>query len=419
MPVSMDGKVKTEIPQTTYQYTATPFMNSSREYSGLGLDAAACTNEYGVSMSMSVTAFPNEDALKADPLIKEGLTEFTANDLVVCQSKTAREGVEVLVFGNEFTLEYLSDYDDNITSKDLTGLAEKKGFAVHGKNGEINLFNTYSGKQVTSEYSHTRTWVGHKLLAPSNFTKGYNHDEMYPLCFTPDKNVSLQDVSQIMRNRYNGTVFSPDETGRIDMGVIGTDTALSTHIIQVFPNLPAEMSCVSWVSSGPAVYGVFVPISNDCVNVSEAYGANQPANETGVLDTDTYPYYTFKDLNTRCVGPNNYKIYGKPVQDYWYKAESNMFAGMSKVLAQAAKINDNNTRANYITSYCNDMQNQAFKDAKQLLNDVGWAQSVNSNTFKIKRNPETHQMTGEKVITSPMEVNLNESAYSYVPAAPN
>ena len=91
MPVSMDGKVKTEIPQTTYQYTATPFMNSSREYSGLGLDAAACTNEYGVSMSMSVTAFPNEDALKADPLIKEGLTEFTANDLVVCQSKTARK----------------------------------------------------------------------------------------------------------------------------------------------------------------------------------------------------------------------------------------------------------------------------------------------------------------------------------------
>lgn len=464
MPVSMDGKVKTEIPQTTYQYTATPFMNSSREYSGLGLDAAACTNEYGVSMSMSVTAFPNEDALKADPLIKEGLTEFTANDLVVCQSKTAREGVEVLcglidkygssesniaiiadqkevwyvemytghqyaavklpadkvsVFGNEFTLEYLSDYDDNITSKDLTGLAEKKGFAAHGKNGEINLFNTYSGKQVTSEYSHTRTWVGHKLLAPSNFTKGYNHDEMYPLCFTPDKNVSLQDVSQIMRNRYNGTVFSPDETGRIDMRVIGTDTALSTHIIQVFPNLPAEMSCVSWVSSGSAVYGVFVQISNDCVNVSEAYGANQPANETGVLDTDTYPYYTFKDLNTRCVGPNNYKIYGKPVQDYWYKAESNMFAGMSKVLAQAAKINDNNTRANYITSYCNDMQNQAFKDAKQLLNDVGWTQSVNSNTFKIHRNPETHQMTGEKVITSPMAVNLNESAYSYVPAAPN
>lgn len=96
-----------------------------------------------------------------------------------------------------------------------------------------------------------------------------------------------------------------------------------------------------------------------------------------------------------------------------------MFAGMSKVLAQAAKIKDNTTRANYITSYCNDMQNQAFKDGKQLLNDVAWTQSVNSNTFKIKCNPETHQMTGEKVITSPMEVNLNESAYSYVPAAPN
>lgn len=29
MPVSPDGKVKTEIPATTYHYTATPYMNST------------------------------------------------------------------------------------------------------------------------------------------------------------------------------------------------------------------------------------------------------------------------------------------------------------------------------------------------------------------------------------------------------
>ena len=87
MPVSKDGNVTTEIPETTYKYTATPFMNSTMEYCGFGPDATACTNEYGVAMSMSVTAFPNEVALKADPLIEDGLTEFTAVDLVVCQSK--------------------------------------------------------------------------------------------------------------------------------------------------------------------------------------------------------------------------------------------------------------------------------------------------------------------------------------------
>ena len=464
MPVSKDGNVTTEIPETTYKYTATPFMNSTMEYCGFGPDATACTNEYGVAMSMSVTAFPNEVALKADPLIEDGLTEFTTVDLVVCQSKTAREGVEVLcglideygssesniaiiadqneawyvemygghqyaavklpadkvsVFGNEFNLEYLSDYEDNITSKDLISLAEEKGFAMHGKNGEINLYETYSGKQITSDYSHVRTWAGHHILAPSKFGSYYNHNALYPLCFEPDKNVSLENVSQIMRNRYEGTKYSPDDTGRIEMRVIGTDTAISAHIIQVYPDLPAEMSCISWVSCGPQVYGVFVPVSNDCINVSDAYGANQPANESGVFDTDNYPYYTFKDLCTRCVGQENHKIYGDAVQGYWHEAENNMFAGMSKVITQASKIKDNNTRANYITSYCNDMQIQAFKDGKQILNNVVWEQSKNSNTFKIQRNPETHQMTGEKVVIQPMELKLNASAYAYVPAAPN
>ena len=178
------------------------------------------------------------------------------------------------------------------------------------------------------------------------------------------------------------------------------------------------MSCVSWISSGPPLYGVFVPVSNDCINISEPYSANQPSEDWGVFDTDTYPYYVFKDLCTRCVGPNNYKVYGEPVQDYWQEAESNMFEGMSKVLAQAAKIKDNDTRASYITSYCNDMQNQAFKDGKQILNDVVWEQSKNSNSFKIKRNPETHQMTGEIVVIPPMGVKLDASNYKNVPALP-
>jgi dipeptidase len=199
------------------------------------------------------------------------------------------------------------------------------------------------------------------------------------------------------------------------MRVIGSDTTLSAHMIQIFPNLPAEMSCVSWVSCGPPVYGVYIPVSNDCINVSEAYGANQPANESGVFDTDNYPYYVFKDLCTRCVGPENYKIYGQPVQAYWHEAESNMFSGMSKVIEHAQKIKDNNSRASYITSYCNDMQTKAFKDGKQMLNDVVWTQSKDSNTFKIERNPETHQMTGEKVVIPPMEVKLNASEYGKVP----
>lgn len=464
MPVSLDGKVKMEIPATTYKYTATPMMESSKIFDMPAIDSTACTNEYGVAMTMSVTAFPNNASLEADPLVEDGITEFNAVDLVVCQSKTAREGVEVLceimdkygssesnvaliadqnevwyvemytghqyaavklpsdkvsVFGNEYSLEYLSDYEDSITSKNLTSLAEENGFAVHGKNGELNLYDTYSGKQMTTDYSHRRTWIGHQLLAPSNFSGAYDVNAMYPLCFTPDDNVSLQDVCQIMRYRFEGTEYSPDETDRIDVRVIGSETTESAHVLQVFPDLPAEMSAISWVSLGPPAYGIFVPTSNDCLNISSAYGANQPTDQKGVFDTENYPYYVFKDLTTRCAGPDNSKPYGKPVQAYWYEAEGNMFDGMSKVLKNAEKIEDNNARAKYITSYCDEMQTNAFEDGKKLLNDVIWYQNKNSNSFKIERNPETHQMTGKQVVIPPMNVTLNATKYKNVPEVPN
>lgn len=437
MPVTEYGSVKTEIPANTYQYTSTPYMDSTVAATGYSHDAAAATNEKGVAMTMSVTAYANSASLRADPLISGGICEDAAVDLVICQSGTAREGVNVLcgiidrygssesniafivdqneawyiemytghqyaavklprdkvaVFGNEFSLEYLSDYEDHIISKGLFSLAEQRGFAVHGKNNEINLFHTYSGNQMTTDYSHRRTWIGHHILASSKFSAEYNHNTMYPLCFTPDKKVSLQDVSQLMRNRFEGTKYSPDETGETDIRVIGTDTALSAHIIQVFSNLPVEMSCVSWVSSGPQVYGVFVPVSNDCIYVGGAYGANQPASQKNVFDIN-YPYYLFKDICSRCLGPNNYKTYGEPVKDFWYKAESNMFISMSRVLAAAAKMTDKNIRANYITSYCNDMMSKAFETGKEI-----------------------HQIIQNRV--PPRDLNLDASKFSVVPAVP-
>ena len=283
MPVSDDGDITTELPETTYQYTATPYMDSMLALNNVTVhDAAACTNEYGVVMTFSVTAYPNSAALEADPLVDRGVCEDTATDLVICQSKTAREAVEVLlgimdkygssesniaiiadqneawyvemytgyqyaavrlpsdkvsVFGNEYSLEYLSDFEECIISKELITLAEENGFAVRGKNNEINLFETYSGSQMTRDTKHMRTWIGHQILAPSQFSADYNISAMYPLCFTPDKNVSLQDVCQILRNRYEGTKYSPDEVGNISVRPIGTDTALSAHVLQIFPDL--------------------------------------------------------------------------------------------------------------------------------------------------------------------------------------
>ena len=462
MPVDNDATVFAELPATTYRYTSTPWMDSATAANGLGSDATVCTNEYGVAMIMSITSFSNAAALEADPLVEHGLSEFTAVDLVTCQSATAREGVEVLmslidkygssevnialiadqnetwyvemynghqyaavklpsdmvsVFGNEFSLEYVSDYDDNIISPELEQLAAKNNFAVYGDNGELNLLATYSGDSVDTNYSHMRTWIGHQILAPSAY-KEYDKNALYPLCFKAEKKVSLIDVMEIMRNRYEGTEYSPDETGRTDMRVIGTDTALSVHVAQVYPDLPMDMACVTWESTGPALYGVFVPVSSAATSISTPYSLNQSADEAGIFDTDKYPYYRFKELTTLGVEKNAYKIYGEPVRAYWHKAETAMTQAMKTVLETASALSDSSAAKQYITDYCNSVQEQAFSDAGQLLNDVRWYMSKNSNTMKNGRNPETHEVIDELKAVDPLTVTLDASPYSQLPDVP-
>ena len=459
MPINDAQDVLAELPATTYKYICTPLMDSGAEDNGTPHDAAAGVNECGVAMTMSITAFSNKAALDADPLVESGVTEFTMDDYVVCQSATAREAVETLLaaidkygsseinialitdqneawwvemysghqyaavklpsdkvsaFGNEFQLEYLSDYEDRIVSPGLESLPKERGFAVYGDNGELNLFETYSGTSMDADYCHMRTWIGHQLLAPSAFKGDYDINRHYPACFTPDKPVSVRDVMELMRNRFEGTPYSPDETGRTDMRVIGTDTAMSVHVMQVYPQLPAEMSTVLWECAGPCIYGVFVPVSNACTKVNEAYARNQPAEEDGTFDVGHYPYYAMKGLTTFCVEKDEYKVYGTPVREYWAQAEESMAAMMGSVLAEAATM-DSAQAAAHIESYCASVQGKSFDDARKLYNDVVWYHGVNSNTLKNGKNPETEEVYDELKPIDPMKVNLDPSAYAQVP----
>ena len=444
MPVDNAGTVLAPIPATTYRYVSTPWMDSTCSINGCQKDAAVCVNEYGVSMTMSVTAFSNTSALEADPLIPNGLTECTANDLVICQSRTAREAVEkllalideygsseinialisdreetwyvemytghqyaavklpkdaVCVFGNEFTLRCVEDYAESIVSPGLAEIPEKAGFAVRDDAGRLDLVDTYSGEDIRMSYSHMRTWIGHKLFAPSVYGDYEPHGD-YPLTFAPEEKVSLQDVMEAIRNRYEGTEYDPDVTGRTDMRVIGTDTAMSVHVLQIRPDLPEDRCSTVWFSTAPAVYGVFVPVSNACGSVSEVYAANQPAEEAGQFDTD-YPWFVMKALNTLCM--LDIPTYGAPVRDFWRQAEADMIDGMQKVLNEGTDAE--------IEEYCRRVQQQAFEDGKVLLNQVNWTMGANANTMKNGRDPETGEVLDTLIELPPMEVEPVGDAY--------
>ena len=457
MPVDNERSTSFELPDTTFKYIGTPFMASAQLERGTGMDDAVCINEYGVAMTMSVTAFSNKAAKAADPWVPDGITENTMNQLVISVSQSAKEAVEKLaqlidqygssetnialiidqkeawyvemynghqyaavklpddkvsVFGNEFNLEYLSDYDDCITSENLEKLAVDNGFAVYGENGELNLFDTYAGPETVEDYSHMRTWIGHKVLAPSAYGD-YNKVDRYPLAFSPQNRVSLQTVMELMRNRYEGTQYSPDETGRKDMRVIGTDTSMSVHIVQLRPELPPALAGTAWVCMAPAPYGVFVPLNIFCAEPSDSYAANQPEDRLYCFESDVYPWYTFKELNTLCL--TDYKTYGAPVREYWHTAEKHMIDGMTAELEEINQLmrTDPAEAQRQMTEYCAGLQEKAFEDGKALLNEVRWAMSANSNTMKMGMNPETDELyTTERVLT-PITVNLDGSFYGH------
>ncbi|MDO4416603.1 MAG: hypothetical protein Q4C20_16135 [Erysipelotrichaceae bacterium] len=80
-----------------------------------------------------------------------------------------------------------------------------------------------------------------------------------------------------------------------------------------------------------------------------------------------------------------------------------MAKGMPEILKTAAAVSDPDDAKQYITDYCNKMQNQAFEEAGELLNDVRWYRSHNSNTMKNGRNPETHEVIDELKRVDPHE----------------
>ena len=108
MPLDSKRTIQIELPETTFQYTETPFADSYRKAEDANRDAAACTNEYGVAMTMSVTAFSCSAAMEADPWEEKAFADAKQilNDL---QWKLSEESNSMQMGMNPETHEILKE----------------------------------------------------------------------------------------------------------------------------------------------------------------------------------------------------------------------------------------------------------------------------------------------------------------------
>lgn len=409
------------LPDTTYKYTSTPFASCAG-----GGYASAAVNEMGVAVTATVTAYIQSAWNDVDPMNYDtGLTEYVAADLIASCAATAREGVEVVakaielngnaeqniimiadqneawyietytgtqwcavkmpedmvaVFGNQFMLQGVDpDSQDVMHSEGLFTLAEEAGLAVYDEDGAMNLFNTYSGTGRLANYGNRRTWMGHVLLAPSTAGE-YDTYTNYPLFYAPDEKVGLEDIFELFRNRFEGTQWAPDETGRVDQRVIGTETQAMSHVIQVFDGVPAEISCVSWQCMANAEHSVYLPVSGLITDTAAAYAYN-PDHEEIIYDPDMASV-CFQRLCSLAEQDREY--YGTGVRQFWHEKELSLIESYPEVYAEMARLygEDPQAAAQYITDWTVALQEETLEQCNLMFDELMLYMMNNTDTLK-------------------------------------
>lgn len=435
-----------DLPDTTYKYTSTPFASCAG-----GGYASAAVNEMGVAVTATVTAYIQSAWNDVDPMNYDtGLTEYVVTDLIASCASTAREGVEVVaraietngnaeqniimiadqneawyietytgtqwcavkmpedmvaVFGNQFMLQGVdADSEDVIHSEALFTLPEEAGLAVYDEDGSMNLFNTYSGAGRLANYANRRTWMGHVLLAPSTAGE-YDTYTNYPLFYEPDEPVGLEDIFELFRNRFEGTQWAPDETGRIDQRVIGTETQAMSHVIQIFDDVPAEIAGVTWMCMANAEHSVYLPVSGLITDTADAYAYNPDYEET-VYDPDMASV-CFQRLCSLAEQDREY--YGAGVRDFWHQKELSLIEEYPAVYAEMAELyaSDPEAAAEYITDWTVALQEETLEECNTMFDELMLYMMNNTDTLKLSfsygRLTMSDTVTQTPFVTSLME----------------
>lgn len=404
------------LPDTTYKYTATPFIE--------GIYDGSVVNEMGVGISSATTCYITDEIRAMDPPTENGLSEQFMCELVGLCAATAREGVQVLadyikmygnaeqncfviadqneawymetytgyqwcavkcpddcvaVYGNNFMLQCVDpESEDVMYSEGMFSMPEEAGLAKYTEDGKFDIFATYSGDTL-KDGNAMRTWYGHVLFAPST-VGDYESGKEYELFYKPDELITLNDVFDMTRSRYENTPFCPEDQEDYDYGtrVIAIERQINIGVVEIYDDLPAEMAGTTWVCNSEAEHGVYIPVNMLTEAVAEGYDY---VPEVGGVD-EKLAHYCFKRLNA--LSKQDRAWYGQGVRDYWNLIEEDLVASYPEVLAEAKALYDTDPQAakDYMTEYTVGLQEKALEDANKIFDELMWYIISCTNTSK-------------------------------------
>jgi len=120
----------------------------------------------------------------------------------------------------------LNNPDNCLYAKNVIDFAVEKGYYDPDAGKPFRFCDAYCPPTPENvRYSATRVWSMFRHAAPSHelptdYHRGVEGAEPYPLWIKPDKKLTLADVINIMRDHYEGTPY--DMTQGVDAGPFGT-----------------------------------------------------------------------------------------------------------------------------------------------------------------------------------------------------
>ena len=337
---SVISGVEIPLPGSGLRITAVP-----NAVEGKGLWAASGVNAANVGMTATETITSNPRVLGADPLVKGGIGEEDIVYLVLPYVRSAREGVRRLgslleqygtyemngiafqdvdevwwletigghhwmarrvpddvyvVMPNQLGLDTL-DLDDALgeqkefmCSADLRGFIDKYHLAL-SLDGALNPRDAFgSHDDADHVYNTPRGWYMLRYFNPNTFAwDGPDADftprsDDLPWCMVPEKKITPEDVKYVLSSHYQGTPYDPYASygARENRGVyrsIGINRNDFVALIQLRPDLPADLQAVEWVAYASNALNAMVPFYAN-VETTPAY----LAGTTGEVSTDSF-----------------------------------------------------------------------------------------------------------------------------------
>ena len=353
--VAKDSPFRCELPEKALGYSALSPYNLHGHWGSAGFNTA------GVGMSATESIFSNDEVLKHDPLVENGVAENSVFNITLPYVHTAREGVERLgmliekygiaegfgigfvdskeiwyletacghrwlacrmpkdqyfVTGNQsrFRTYDPNDKENYLASADLIEFAEKHGL-YNPAQGAFDFHEAYARDiKLDTTYNYPRVWGLQQFFSPE--IKNDVTKNTFLVFAKAAHKVTLTELRTAFRFHYDNTEHDPylNSNPQEPYRPVSIFRTTQTHLLQVRPELPQAIGCVNYVAMGMADLGVFLPLYQGITSYPEAYTKGNGES------SDDSAYWKFRKIMV--LGMTNYNKYAPIIKEAYAKFEA-------------------------------------------------------------------------------------------------